>query len=96
MPFKKGISGNKFGRNKGVPNKITNNVRESIQSFIEFNFADIQKTFESLEPKDQLKFMVDLLPFIISKKQSNEIDVSLSDNSKCTTIKWGYREIPIY
>jgi hypothetical protein len=95
MPFKKGISGNKFGRNKGVPNKITSDVRESIQSFIELNFADVQKIFESLEPKDQLKFMVDLLPFVIPKKQNNQIDVSLSEQKEGTIIKWGNREISI-
>lgn len=95
MPFKKGISGNKFGRNKGVPNKITNDVRESIQSFIELNFADVQKIFESLEPKDQLKFMIDLLPFIIPKKQNNQIGFSLPDQKEYTTIKWGNTEISV-
>jgi len=95
MPFKKGISGNKLGRNKGVPNKITNDVRESIQSFIELNFADVQKIFESLEPKDQLKFMIDLLPFVIPKKQNNQIDVSLSENKEGTIIKWGNSEISV-
>lgn len=75
MPFKKGISGNIQGRNKGIPNKITQNVRESIQAFIECNTDTLQATFDQLEPKDKIKYYIDLLPFIVPKLQSTQLDV---------------------
>jgi hypothetical protein len=79
MPFKKGNSGNPNGRKKGVPNKITQDLRESLQSFLETNGANFQAIFDQLEPKDKIRYYIDLLPFVVPKLQSTQLMVE--DNS---------------
>lgn len=80
MPFDKGKSGNYKGRKKGVPNKITQDIREALHSFIEGNLSSIQATFNELEPKDKIRYYIDLLPFVLPKLQSTQLQVE--DNSE--------------
>lgn len=79
MPYTKGLSGNPNGRKKGVPNKITQDLRGSLQSFLETNEATFQATFDQLEPKDKIRYYIDLLPFVVPKLQSTQLMVE--DNS---------------
>lgn len=75
MPFDKGKSGNYKGRKKGIPNKITKDIREALHSFIEGNLSSIEATFNELEPKDKIRFMIDILPFVLPKLQSTQLQV---------------------
>jgi hypothetical protein len=75
MPYTKGVSGNKKGRPKGKPNKITHEIRESLQGFLETNGANFQAIFDQLEPKDKIRYYIDLLPFVIPKLQSTQLQV---------------------
>ena len=75
MPYTKGISGNKKGRPKGSVNKITHEIRESLQGFLETNGANFQAIFDQLEPKDKIRYYIDLLPFVIPKLQSTQLQV---------------------
>lgn len=75
MPYTKGISGNKKGRPVGSVNKVTKDIREALHSFIEGNLSSIQATFNELEPKDKIRFMIDLLPFVLPKLQSTQLQV---------------------
>lgn len=75
MPFQKGISGNYKGRKKGIPNKVTKDIREALHSFIEGNLSSIQATFDQLEPKDKIRYLIDLLPFILPKYQSTALQI---------------------
>jgi hypothetical protein len=79
MPFNKGFSGNPNGRKKGSANKITSNIRNVLNSFIEANQDNIQPIFDQLEPKDKLKFIVEVLPYITPKFQSIKIEPSQSN-----------------
>jgi hypothetical protein len=62
-------SGNQ-GRPKGAKNKVSGQIRDRIQVLFDTNFETIQDDLESLEPKDRLKFMTDLLPYLLPKLQS--------------------------
>jgi hypothetical protein len=58
------------GRPKGAVNKSTLIMKDRIQSLFDDNFEKIQVDLESLEAKDRLKFMTDLMPYLIPKLQS--------------------------
>ena len=67
------------GKPKGAKNKVNTQMRDLIQNLFDANFETIQSDLESLEPKDRLKFLSDLLPYLLPKLQSttytNEIDL---------------------
>lgn len=58
------------GRPKGAKNKATGQIRERIQTLFDDNFQTIQEDLESLDPKDRLKFLIDLLPYLVPKLQT--------------------------
>jgi hypothetical protein len=62
------------GRTAGTPNKITADIRESLRNFVESNILTVQQNFDALEPKDKLKFLSDILQFILPKMQSVVIE----------------------
>lgn len=72
------------GRPIGAKNKVNAQMRDLIQKLFDDNFDTIQEDLESLDPKDRLKFLSDLLPYLLPKLQSTtyskNIDLeSLSD-----------------
>jgi hypothetical protein len=87
MPYTKGLSGNPNGRKKGVPNKITQDLRESLQTFLETNEANFQATFDQLEPKDKIRYYIDLLPFVVPKLQSTQLQVEDNQPPVFVTIR---------
>lgn len=58
------------GRPKGAKNKVNAQMRGLIQKLFDDNYQTIQDDLESLEPKDRLKFLSDLLPYLLPKLQS--------------------------
>ena len=65
--FKKGETGNPAGRPKGVPNKVTMDVRLAIQSIIEDNIGKFQARLDNLEDKDWIKAMTELMKVVAPK-----------------------------
>lgn len=63
MGLKKGQTNNPNGRKAGVPNKVTQTMRERVNSFLDENFDLVQKDFKKLQPKDKLMFYTKLLAF---------------------------------
>lgn len=67
------------GKPKGAKNKVNTQMRDLIQQLFDDNFDKIQEDLEILEPKDRLKFISDLLPYLLPKLQSTthntEIDL---------------------
>jgi hypothetical protein len=74
MPFKKGQSGNLNGRTKGSTNRVTKQLRESITSFLENNFERLESDFNSLPPRDRIKFYCDLLQYGLPKLQTVQLE----------------------
>lgn len=58
------------GRPKGAKNKVNSQMRDLIQRLFDDNFDTIQEDLDSLEAKDRLKFLSDLLPYLLPKLQS--------------------------
>jgi len=74
MPFEKGNSGNPDGRPKGTNNKLTKQLRETINDFLETNFESVIQDFEKLTPKERLKFYCELLQYGLPKLQAVQKD----------------------
>ena len=64
----------KVSSREGVPNRATNEVRKAFQLLVEANLPQMQSDLDSLEPKDRLKFMLDMARFILPQLQSISID----------------------
>jgi len=60
------------GRQKGSQNKVTSEMKDKIQLFIESNFEQIQSDFMMMEPKDRLIIYERLLKYVIPAKVENE------------------------
>ena len=72
MAQKKGQTGNPNGRPKGKPNKVTAEMKEKIQLFVESNFETIQKDFDNVDAKDRLIIFERLLKYVIPAKVEQE------------------------
>ena len=71
------------GRPKGSVGKSNNKIREAFQMLLEDNLPTLKRDISSLEPKERVKFMLDLASFIIPKMKA--IDVK-SENTETITI----------
>ncbi|WP_445703605.1 MULTISPECIES: hypothetical protein [Bacteroidota] len=45
-------------------------MRDRIQALFDNNFELIQEDLESLNPRDRLKFLTDLIPYLLPKLQN--------------------------
>ena len=79
--FKKGISGNPNGRPTGSPNKATEKIRDKINDFLSDNFETIKNDLMKLEPKERVKFYIDLLSFGVPKMRSMEIETDFQETT---------------
>ena len=74
--WQKGQSGNPGGRPEGSKNKSTQKIRESIQLIVENNIESIQDSLDLMNPKDKMKFMIDLMKLVLpTVRDDDEIEV---------------------
>ena len=64
----------KLSSRKGIPNKATSEVRKAFQLLVENNLGRLQNDLDELEPKDRLRFIIDLSKFILPQLQAVSID----------------------
>jgi hypothetical protein len=82
MGLNKGNTNNKEGRPKGIPNKITTELRILIHEFLSENWDQFKEDFEKLSPKDRAYFYEKLMQYDIPKMQSTQI---ISDQKEQVT-----------
>jgi hypothetical protein len=76
------------GRKAGTPNKTTTQIKESFQILLEDNLEQLREDILSLEPKERLKFMLQLATFIIPRMKS----IQVNDTSE-ETIEINFNEV---
>ncbi len=64
----------KVSSRKGVPNKATSEVRRAFKQLVESNLPQMQSDLDSLEPRDRLKFILDIAKFILPTLQAVSVD----------------------
>lgn len=64
----------KLSSRKGIPNKATSEVRKAFRLLVENNLPQMQSDLDSLEPKDRIKFILDLAKFILPTLQAVSVD----------------------
>ena len=64
----------KLSSRKGVPNRTTQQVRKAFQLLIDNNLEQMQSDLDALQPKDRLRFIIDLSKFILPQLQAVSID----------------------
>ena len=64
----------KLSTRKGVPNKASSQVREAFKQLVESNLPQMQSDLDSLDPKERIKFMLDMAKLILPQLQSISID----------------------
>ena len=72
MPFKKGQVTNPKGRQKGVPNKTTAEVKEIVNTIISDQIVKVSATLDSLretDPDKYLNMLFKLMEFVMPKKR---------------------------
>ena len=76
----KGKTNNPNGRPKGVPNKMTADLKSRIAQIVENGFEAIETDLEVLEAKDRVNAYLKFLEYLLPKQRETKIDVSsLSD-----------------
>jgi hypothetical protein len=73
----KGFTNNINGRPKGVPNKITKELKALITEFLNEQWDSIKEDFRALEPKERLIYYEKLLAYCIPKNSPIEVDEAL-------------------
>jgi hypothetical protein len=67
------------GRPKGCKNKVTTDVKEFLNNFVNDNLETIQRDFDNLESKDRLLFFEKLLKYIIPTKAEQIVKPQISE-----------------
>lgn len=73
--LKKGETNNPNGRPAGTPNKVTKELRERIQNFLEDNWQQIEKDFATLDPEKRVMLFEKLLQYTVPRLQATDLTI---------------------
>ena len=79
--WQKGQSGNPTGRPEGIKNKSTQKIRDSIQHIVENNIERIQESLDSMNPRERMKYIIDLIKLVLPTLRSVDQIISVAKNS---------------
>lgn len=65
------------GRQKGTPNVITKEVRETLKAIMVKELENLPGLMEQLEPKDRAELLTKMLPYVLPKVSS--VDASYGE-----------------
>jgi len=79
----------KGGRQKGVPNKTTSDVRERFQFLVESNLEQLQSDFEELKPAERVKYTLEMAKFCLPTLKSIDYvgEIQITERPKIEFIK---------
>ena len=64
----------KMSSREGVPNRATSEVRRAFKQLVESNLPQMQSDLDSLEPKDRIRFILEMAKFILPTLQAVSVD----------------------
>lgn len=76
--------GNTFGKGRkvGSKNKTTEKIRNTYLNFIEYNLETLQDDFDTLEPKERFKVLLELTRFVLPTLKAVELGNVLDELSE--------------
>jgi uncharacterized protein YeeX (DUF496 family) len=88
--YKKGESGNKNGRPKGVPNKTTTELKETINKIVSITLDNYLEDIEKIrieDPKKALELSKGLIDYIMPKMTKMELSGDINHKVEKLTIE---------
>lgn len=71
------------GRERGTPNRITNETREIVKTILRIELPNLQTYISEIErPEIKARILIDLLPYVTPKYQSIDFGIETIDNGK--------------
>lgn len=64
----------KMSSREGVPNRATSEVRKAFKQLVENNLEGLQSDLDELEPKDRIRFILEMAKFILPTLQAVSVD----------------------
>ncbi len=64
------------GRRLGTPNKITSNLKATIQGIVERQFETLEDDLEQMDAKDKVSLVLKLVEYVLPKQREQKINFS--------------------
>ncbi len=78
----KGKTNNPNGRPKGVPNKVTTDLRSGIDSFLKNKWGEVYEIWDRLDDKDKIMFFDKMMKYAIPTLQSTTLDAKVESSNR--------------
>ena len=73
------------GRQKGTPNKYTQELKDTYQDFLNKNIGKMQSLFDDVaatNPQKALELMIKISEFVLPKMKAIELDTPVNDDQE--------------